>query len=106
MKITNKDLETMAYSLPWRLLGLLPNKVEERDILIKSIIETWEEIKDHKKMIKLESCPFCGMEDIKVVVLRGVDYLYYYYKCPKCRACAGLAKTEEEARKLWNTRSK
>lgn len=57
-------------------------------------------------MMKLESCPFCGYDDIKLEVLRGVDLLYYYYECPKCHACARSAKTEEEARKLWNTRSK
>lgn len=49
MRITNKDLEMMAYSLPWHLLGLLPSKWEERDLLIRSIIETWEEIKEKKK---------------------------------------------------------
>ena len=55
MKITNKDLEALAYSLPWRLLGLLPSKEEERDLLIKSIIETWEEIKEKKNVLHISS---------------------------------------------------
>ena len=46
--ITNKDLEMMAYSLPWHLLELLPPKAEQRDLLIRSIIETWEEVKGKK----------------------------------------------------------
>ena len=50
MKITNKDLEMMAYSLPWHLLELLPSKGEERDLLIRSIIETWEEIKEKQNV--------------------------------------------------------
>lgn len=48
MKITNKDLEMMAYSFPWHLLELLPTKAEDRDMLIRGILETWEEIKDKK----------------------------------------------------------
>lgn len=48
MKITNKDLEMMAYSFPWHLLELLPTKAEERDMLIRGILETWEEIREQK----------------------------------------------------------
>lgn len=39
----------IAYSLPWHLLELLPTKAEERDMLIRAILETWEEVKEANK---------------------------------------------------------
>lgn len=41
-----KDLEFLAYALPWRLHALLPSKHEDRDILIQEIISLWEKIKE------------------------------------------------------------
>lgn len=49
VKIPNeKDLEFLAYALPWRLHALLPSKHEDRDILIKEIISLWEKIRSDK----------------------------------------------------------
>lgn len=49
MKINNKDLEMMAFSLPWSILPLLPVRPDEKDLVIRTIIQTWEEIKEKKK---------------------------------------------------------
>lgn len=45
-KPSKKELEFLAYALPWRLHVLLPQKYEDRDTLVKEIIELWEKIRE------------------------------------------------------------
>lgn len=47
-KPNEKDLEFLAYALPWRLHALLPSRHEDRDTLISEIIELWEKIREEK----------------------------------------------------------
>ena len=42
---TPQQLEILAFSLPWELLNLLPEKNDYKNLLISKIIETWEKIK-------------------------------------------------------------
>lgn len=47
-KPSKKDLEFLAYALPWSLLDLLPKKHRDRDALITGIITLWELIREEK----------------------------------------------------------
>ncbi len=42
---SKKELEFLAYALPWELFDLLPKKDRDKDKLIKNIIILWERIR-------------------------------------------------------------
>lgn len=45
-KPSKKELEFLAYGLPWREHTMLPANQEDRDTLITDIIELWEKIRE------------------------------------------------------------
>lgn len=47
-KPSKKELEFLAYALPWELFDLLPKKDKDKDKLIKNIIILWELIREKK----------------------------------------------------------
>lgn len=48
-------------------------------------------------------CPWCGGHDIKVKPLWGGKYRFV--ACETCRAAGPVAKTDEEALRLWDERA-
>jgi len=58
--------------------------------------------------IKLEACPFCGSDDVKVYHDTAGDHRYdweYFVECQSCAASGSQWKHEEDAIAAWNRRA-
>ena len=52
----------------------------------------------------LDNCAFCGADEANLEMCKLNGGEYFYVKCTVCRARAGAADTERNARILWNFR--
>ena len=55
---------------------------------------------------KLKPCPFCGSEDLQIIIEQPFNIFFRCYKvmCFECKATSALAETKGMAIEAWNRR--